>query len=109
MQDTAQLTATSNDIGFFGPETTAAHRDQIIKMMQMIFDALNASTSFDFAQTDLPQRMQNAGMALAESGFVPPPLPIDVLYLQRKFGGIFLLASHLKARVDVMAMLGNLP
>jgi hypothetical protein len=32
-------------------------------------------------------------------------LPIDVLLLQRKFGGVFLLAARLRARVDVMALL----
>ncbi len=41
--------------------------------------------------------MNAAGMALADDGYVPPPLPIDVLYLQRKFGGLFLLGSRLRA------------
>jgi hypothetical protein len=44
-------------------------------------------------------------MSLAKDGFVPPPLPIDVLLLQRKFGGVFLLAVKLSARVNIMALL----
>ena len=49
--------------------------------------------------------MQAMGMALAESGFVPPPLPIDILLVQRKLGGMFLLAKRLGARVDAAALL----
>ena len=49
--------------------------------------------------------LQAEGIALAEDGFVPPPLPIEVLLLQRKFGGVFLLASRLGARVDVVGLL----
>ena len=44
-------------------------------------------------------------MALAESGFVPPPLPMDILLLQRKLGGVFLLAKRIGARLDVVAHL----
>ena len=45
------------------------------------------------------------GEALARAGYVPPPLPMDVLYLQRKLGGLVLLAGRLKARVPLQALL----
>ena len=61
---------------------------------------------FDFAETDLPRRMQAEGMALAEAGFVPPPVPMDVLYMQRKFGGVFLLCARLGAKLPVAGMIG---
>jgi hypothetical protein len=44
-------------------------------------------------------------MALAADGFIPPPLPIDVLFLQRKFGGVFLLAAKLGARLPLEEIL----
>lgn len=31
--------------------------------------------------------------------------PVDMLFLQRKFGGMYLLASRLKARVDIRTLL----
>jgi len=74
-------------------------------MMNMAFDALRAEGPFDFAQTPLPRQMQEAGMVLADSGFAPPPVPMDVLYLQRKFAGVFLLAAKLKARIDIRTMM----
>ena len=49
--------------------------------------------------------MQDMGMKLANDGFIPPPLGIDVLLLQRKFGGMFLLANRLGAQVDLKALI----
>ncbi|MEO1026207.1 MAG: AarF/ABC1/UbiB kinase family protein, partial [Pseudomonadota bacterium] len=66
---------------------------------------ITAAPEMDFGTTDLTRRMQVEGTALAEAGFVPPPLPVDALFPQRKFGGMFLLAARLRARVPVHALL----
>lgn len=104
-RDRDGLAALSLEIGFFNKETAPRHRDSILDMMQMVFTALDEGDFFDFAQTDLPKRMQREGIALAEDGFIPPPVPVDVLFLQRKFGGIFLLASRLGAGVKVRSLI----
>ena len=103
--DRAEMDSISCEIGFFGAETLPAHRDQILRMMEMVFNAIKQSPTFDFARTDLPTRMQKEGTALADAGFVPAPLPMDVLYLQRKFGGMFLLGARLGARVPLIELL----
>lgn len=97
--------AVAQQIGFLSDEIAPEHRTQILSMMETVFTALRDAAPFDFATTDLPRRMQAEGEVLARSGFVPPPVPIDVLYLQRKFGGMFLLASRLGARVDVRGLM----
>ncbi|MCF7699717.1 ABC1 kinase family protein [Loktanella sp. M215] len=102
--DPAALGECAAAIGFIGPATQATHRAQIIAMMRDVFAALTAP-QIDFADQTLSRRLQQQGIALAEDGFIPPPLPIDVLLLQRKFGGIFLLAARLGASVDVMELL----
>jgi len=99
------LMAVAQQIGFVGTDTSAGHKAQILDMIRMVFGALTSGPVVDFSDKELSQQMQARGMALAESGFLPPPLPIDVLLLQRKFGGVFLLAARLRARVDVMALL----
>ncbi|MFK7877668.1 MAG: ABC1 kinase family protein [Paracoccaceae bacterium] len=103
--DTAAMTGISEKIGFFNADTNEAHRAQIVEMIQLVFAALKAASTFDFAQNDLSQQMQDKGAALAQSGFIPPPLPLDILLVQRKFGGIFLLAARLGAQVDVIKLL----
>ena len=76
-------------------------------MVKLVFDTLQNNRYLDFADTKLTTHLQDSAMALAKDGFLPPPLPIDVLLLQRKFGGMFLLAAKLAARVDVVSLLAD--
>ncbi len=104
-QDRAGLAAVAREIGFFGAETAPQHQTAIVGMIAEVFDQVGATDSFAFADPTLSDRMQRQGAALAEAGFVPPPVPIDVLFLQRKLGGIFLLGAKLGARLPVRAIL----
>ncbi|MEL7177907.1 MAG: AarF/ABC1/UbiB kinase family protein [Pseudomonadota bacterium] len=103
--DTDALHAVAMEVGFLSEQTEARHATRILRMMQLVFAALSDSETFDFTRTDLSDAMNREGRALAEEGFVPPPLPMDVLYLQRKFGGMFLLCARLKAQVQVKALI----
>lgn len=103
--DRAALESGARDIGFLAEDTATQHVTRILDMMCLVFEAINAADTFDFAASDLPRSMQAEGIALSEAGFVPPPVPMDVLFLQRKFSGMFLLATHLRARVQVRALL----
>ncbi|MFW2541792.1 ABC1 kinase family protein [Primorskyibacter sp. 2E107] len=78
---------------------------QILRMICTVFDAIRSETLFDFNDRQLPDRMRAQGMALADAGYVPPTLPMDVLYLQRKIGGMFLLGARLKARLPIREIL----
>lgn len=91
-------------IGFFAADTEERHQQTILDMMSLVFAEMNRASAYDFASTELSLRLQREGMKLAEQGFIPPPLPIDVLFVQRKFGGVFLLASKLKARVHLQEL-----
>lgn len=104
-QDMAGLESAALEIGFFDATTSFEHRARIMGMMQMASSTLCGAETFDFTDTTLSQALQKEGIALADSGFVPPPLPIDVLFLQRKFGGMFLLASRLGATLPLRNML----
>jgi len=73
----------------FGPDITG--------MVRRLFDALRGPEPYDFADRDLRDRLRADGIALAEAGYCPPEPPMDVLYLQRKLGGMSLLATRLGA------------
>lgn len=103
--DRAGLIAAAEDIGFLSVDIAPEHHAQIVAMMEAVFAALSAGQRYDFADTGLSLQLQRDGLALAKSGFVPPPLPMDALFLQRKFAGMFLLAARLKARVDVQSLI----
>lgn len=103
--DIAAVDQAAREIGFIGPDIKDQHCAQVVRMIGMVFDALKDAPLVDFSNTEMSQRLQAEGIALAEDGFVPPPLPIDVLLLQRKFGGMFLLGARLGAQVDIIALL----
>ncbi|UWQ99475.1 AarF/ABC1/UbiB kinase family protein [Rhodobacteraceae bacterium S2214] len=104
-RDAAEIRRVALDIGFIDGTTRPEHNDRILAMIDLVFAELASKLVIDFADTTLSRKMQAEGMKLAEDGFVPPPLPIDVLFLQRKFAGMFLLAARLKAVVDVRSLI----
>lgn len=105
--DAQGIRQAATGIGFLDPGGDPDHQARIGRMIDMVFEALNAPGDFDFADPTMSQRMQAEGMALAEAGYVPPLLPMDVLYLQRKFGGIFLLGRRLRARLPLRRMVSR--
>lgn len=103
--DATGLRSAVAALGVIGGDTQDQHADHIVRMMQIAFGAMGADGMVDFADPTLSRQMQAEGVMLAEDGFVPPPLPIDVLLIQRKLGGVFLLAARLGARLNVRALL----
>lgn len=91
-------------IGFINEKTSKDHRTQVLEMIELAFKGLRAPV-FDFADGSLTREIQVKGEALARDGYVPPVVPMDVLYLQRKFGGMFLLGARLRAKLPVAEML----
>jgi len=103
--DRAGLRDAALRIGFITPDIAPGHENQILDMMETVFSAITSAPVYDFGDTTLSQTMQRQGMALADDGFVPPPLPMEALFLQRKFAGMFLLAARLGASVPVADMI----
>ncbi len=79
--------------------------NRILGMIRSVFDAILSAKEFDFADRTLSNHLNEEGMALAAAGYVPPQMPMEALYLQRKIGGIFLLATRLKASLPVKTLL----
>ena len=103
-EDRERLAQAVTGLGLISKDTEPRHRDRMLGMVETCFAALKDGDAMDFANSDLSARMQAEGIALAEDGFVPPPVPVEVLLLQRKFGGTFLLAAKLGAKVDLMTL-----
>ncbi len=95
-----RLEEAAVSIGFLDDTISPDHRRQCLDLMRIAFEALRVEV-FDFTDTELTQQIQRGGEALARDGFIPPVVPMDVLYLQRKFGGMFLLGARLRAKLPV--------
>jgi hypothetical protein len=77
----------------------------VTDMIALSFAQMQPGRVYDFADTSLAEAMRDRAMEMAaEQDFLHIP-PMDVLFIQRKFGGLFLLARTLRARVDVAALL----
>ena len=103
--DDERVETLARRMGMLSDADRADHQAAILSMIAMVFSALRAAPVFDFAQSDLARRLQDSALAMAETGYAPRPLPMDLLYLQRKVAGMFLLARRLQARVPVQHLL----
>ena len=93
-------------MGLVPATTPAQFKGPILGMVELVFDTLRQSDTLDLATSDLPARLQAQGEALARAGFVPTePVPLDLLFVQRKVAGMFLLAARLGASVPVHDLL----
>ena len=103
--DRGGVRAAALEIGILSGGAPARMERALIEMFEMSLEPLRQDTPFDFGASDLAMRMRDAGMAMAEdrAHFRIPPM--DTLLLQRKFGGVYMLATRLRARVDLRALI----
>jgi len=92
-------------IGFIPNDIKAAYRKVIIELISMVLEPLSEGAPFDFGDNTLAQDLRDTAMPLAtkrELWHIPQP---DIIFIQRKLGGIYMLATRLKARVDVRGLI----
>jgi predicted unusual protein kinase regulating ubiquinone biosynthesis (AarF/ABC1/UbiB family) len=93
------------DIGFMNAQTAQQNKREIDALIETAINMIQLPGPFDFSRTDFITEMRDEGMTIAadrRNWHIPPS---DTLFVQRKLGGVFLLASRLKASVDVNSLL----
>jgi predicted unusual protein kinase regulating ubiquinone biosynthesis (AarF/ABC1/UbiB family) len=95
------------DIGFFNAHTAKKHKALIGEMLTLALEMLRTDGPFDFGNNAFVGQMRDQGMRIVADRANWHVPPVDTLFVQRKLGGVYLLASRLKARVDVRAILGR--
>ena len=103
--DRTSATRAALDLGLFSGQMPRARQDAVMALFDMAMQPLRYDGLFDFGTTDIASRLRDGGIEIAASRDNWHIPPMDTLFLQRKIGGIFLLASRLKARVHIRAML----
>lgn len=86
-------------IGYFQPQTPARQQDLIQQMFGVAMAPLRQAEAFDFGASPVLETLRDMGLAMGadrDMAHVPPPA---TLFLHRKIGGIYLLATKLRARV----------
>lgn len=103
--DQTAIRAAMLKVGYFDAATAPRHRALIMAMFDTAMAPLRQHEPFDFGRSDLIGRLRDMGLAMAgerDLTHIPPPA---TLFLHRKIGGIYLLATRLKARVALRPML----
>lgn len=104
-QDHDKIRAAAINMGFLAEDTPKEQHDLLMQIFQMSLEPLAADTPFDFGSSDLVQRLHETGMALQQHRATMHIPPMATLYIQRKIGGMYLLASRLKVRLHIKSLL----
>ena len=87
--------------GFLGPAVVARHGAAVDQIIDVILGELNRPGLFDFGDRRFVEALRGRGMEIAADAGAWHLPPTDILFVQRKISGTALLASRLKARVDI--------
>jgi len=89
------------ELGYVRPDEPRTRIEGVVDALAIGCEPFAARGVYDFARSDLTERLRNAALELAfVRGHRRPP-PVETLFLQRKFAGTFLLCARLRARVDL--------
>ena len=100
-EDRDGLRAALEALGFFQAGIAAANVEIVVDIFMLATEPLRHEGEYDFGKAELAKRIQTMGRTISsdpDAWHTPPP---DVLFLHRKMGGLYLMASRLGAKVDV--------
>ena len=92
-------------MGLLDDRSTATQRAAVLDIADVAMAELHAHALFDFGDGSLVRRLREDGLAVAQDRDAWRLPPTATLFVQRKVSGTALMASRLKARVDVLGML----
>jgi predicted unusual protein kinase regulating ubiquinone biosynthesis (AarF/ABC1/UbiB family) len=103
--DKNMIISAAEQIGLISKDVPQSHKMLIAEICIEASEPLQKDQAYDFANSDLVLRMHSAGMELSSAREFWQAPPADVIFVHRKVGGLYLLASRLKAKVNVHALI----
>ncbi|WP_406734567.1 AarF/ABC1/UbiB kinase family protein [Vibrio scophthalmi] len=99
--DEQGLNKALEQIGYFSETILPGQRQAILNLVKIACEPMLVDEDYDFKASGLAQRLREAGTILSmEQDYWHTP-PADALFLHRKIGGMYLLASRLGAKVNI--------
>ncbi|MEM1409396.1 MAG: AarF/ABC1/UbiB kinase family protein [Pseudomonadota bacterium] len=98
------IDAAARAINLYSGEMTPRQEEALRNIFLAAVEPLRHDGPFDFAKSDVTTRMRDEGLKLREEEYSHTPNP-PALFLHRKIGGMYLLATRLAAKVNVHALL----
>lgn len=98
--DDEAVVSAADRLGYAASSASAEYRRFLVDIFYIALEPFAVDTEFDFANSALSERLSElSDTAYGFKEFWQTP-PTDILYLHRKIGGTFLLATRMKARVN---------
>ncbi|WJG09653.1 AarF/ABC1/UbiB kinase family protein [Aliiglaciecola sp. LCG003] len=94
----------ADKLGLLKQSLPPSVKNIIYTMCYQACEPLYTHGPFNFGDTDLIERLRVEGMRLGFDKEYAHTPPIDAIFLHRKLAGLFLLATKLKANVDVRSL-----
>jgi predicted unusual protein kinase regulating ubiquinone biosynthesis (AarF/ABC1/UbiB family) len=103
--DRPSMVKAAESIGYhLGPDNSA-YQQTLLELADIALVPLIVNKPYDFGRSPIPQQlMQRIEPLRNNSTFWQVP-PIDVAYIHRKIGGLFMLATRLDATINVHELL----
>ncbi|MDO6777083.1 AarF/ABC1/UbiB kinase family protein [Shewanella sp. 3_MG-2023] len=99
--DSALMTQAAAQIGFFQKHITPEQQQVIVDIFHQACEPLRCEGEYDFANSNLAKRITDSAKAMSTKQDEWHTPPTDAIFIHRKLAGIYLLASRIKAKIDV--------
>ena len=96
--DEAAMAAAGKDIGILPRNSSDSMTRTFVDLCNLVIEPFTGGV-YDWGKSDLPQRATRMGVKLVVDERLPSP-PRELIFLDRKLGGVFVFMSHLGARID---------
>ena len=99
--DRMGMAAAAETAGYsLGPEGSP-YREIVLDLLQLALEPISCGEAYDFGESTLPMRLAEMGQKIQGNKEYWEVPPMYAAYIHRKIAGLFLLASRLKARVNI--------
>lgn len=105
--DVPRMEAASDTAGFTAADDPRSQREGVISLMRLAGEPLRHQGLYDFGVSTLFARSFEQGRdQFFGAGYTRTPPP-DLIFLQRKFAGTFMLCTRLRAKVNLQQVFGQ--
>ncbi len=97
--------AAAVSLGLIESDAPKPFLDAVMDTIDLAIAPLRHDGLHDFGASDLVRRLRARGVELASMRYAAHVPPADLLFLERKVGGVYLLAARLGARVNLRELI----
>jgi predicted unusual protein kinase regulating ubiquinone biosynthesis (AarF/ABC1/UbiB family) len=103
-EDHHRVVKAAERLGYAVGDADSEYRALVLELFLLALEPMRHDGDYDFAHSDMARNMSALAEQVSEFRDFWQAPPTDAVYFHRKLGGMFLLATRLKARVNVQAL-----